>query len=274
MVRIVIPDYFPDSRANKLVDYEMWEATDALDNWLYLRGSDEVAHQFGLLNGDECIPISDQHMRSKNWSHGYRFPQGMSFESHRMANHLKEVLSMTLARNASIDCAIAFDWYKIPPEVQTARWDNTETGELVYRGKYYSPSQAKDRARAALSEKYLLFLQRHPLYSPCKTIITVPGHNADGSSFGETMAREVAGLAGNRLVLTASRNGPRPQAKAGSQPPTADQFNIPTRLTGDVILLDDVYKSGGSMNAVAEAAKRAGASRVFGIAAVRTMRKN
>ncbi|MEY9927987.1 hypothetical protein ABH926_002621 [Catenulispora sp. GP43] len=279
MGRTVIPAYFPDSRANKLLDYQVWEVTGNAtpDNWLYLKGSNEVARQFEVLNGNSCYSIKDRQMRSGNWSHGYHFPQGMNFKNNRMANLLKEVLTMTLVRNASIDCAIAFDWYKIPPEAgtQSEKWDNTETGELVHRGKYYKGvSRAKEMARAALSEKYLLFVQRHPLYAQCETIITVPGHNADGASFGETMAQEVADLADKELVLTKSLHGPRPQAKSGSESPSAEQFHIPISLAGDVIILDDVYKSGGTMNAVAEAAKRAGASRVFGVAAVRTMKRN
>ncbi|MEW2211053.1 hypothetical protein AB0895_01140 [Streptomyces globisporus] len=187
-----------------------------------------------------------------------------------MSELLKGVLSLTT--KSGLNCAIAFDWYKIPPEDESPKWPNTPTGELIYRGKYYTSGATRLAARRELVDKFVKILADHPLYRECKQIVTVPGHKADSQSFGEQLAATVSAKAGKELIQTLSPGGPRPQAKQGT-PQVADaHFAMPIALQGDVIVLDDVYRSGTTMNAVAMAAKRAGARRVLGLAAVRTMR--
>jgi len=53
-----------------------------------------------------------------------------------------------------------------------------------------------------------------------------------------------------------------------------DEFSVPGEVRGhSVLTVDDVIRSGTSMAAVGKAARASGAYRVFGIGAVRTMRR-
>jgi hypothetical protein len=269
LVRIEWPAFVPDGRANRLKGYGITKLVQVTsDRWLYLCGPEEVAQQFRMLGSCREVEVP-QESRSK-YTHVFHFMEPSQDELRAMSDLLKEVL--TLTTKSDLDCAIAFDWYKIPPEDDSPKWPNTETGELIYRGKYYNPGVAQNRARRELVDKFVKILADHPLYRGCAQIVTVPGHKADSQSFGERLAATVAAKAGKTLVETQSPGGPRPQAKEGPSQVTDGHFTMPIPLQGDVIVLDDVYRSGTTMNAVAKAAKRAGAQRVFGLAAVRTMR--
>ncbi|MGW6955007.1 ComF family protein [Streptomyces chartreusis] len=238
------------------------------DRWLYLCGPEEVAQQFRMLGSCQEIEVP-QDSRAQ-YTHAFHFMEPSLEELRIMSELLKEVL--TLTTKSDLDCGIAFDWYKIPPEDESPKWPNTETGELIYRGKYYNPGTAQNRARRELVDKFVKLLEDHPLYRECTQIVTVPGHKADSQSFGERLAATVAAKSGKTLVETRSPGGPRPQAKEGPSQVTEAHFAMPRQLQGNVIVLDDVYRSGTTMNAVAKTAKRAGAQRVLGLAAVRTMR--
>jgi adenine/guanine phosphoribosyltransferase-like PRPP-binding protein len=53
-----------------------------------------------------------------------------------------------------------------------------------------------------------------------------------------------------------------------------DEFIVPTAIRGrSALIVDDVFRSGGSMAAVAKAARTAGAQEIFGICPVRTIRR-
>lgn len=262
--------FMPDSRANRLKDFAIYMPQDGVapDRWLYLCGPDEVAKQFLMLGGCEREAVPEEHADA--WSHRLHFARNFSQSHVAMAMLLKDVLSLTTKQH--LDCAIALDWYKIPPLDNTPRWPNTPSGELVYRAKYYSSGSDKTTARRALIEKYVEILDGHPLYRNCNAIATVPGHMANGASFGETLAADVAKSSGKHLIVTQSPGGPRPAAKETTAPINDGHFRIPFNLRGDVIVLDDVYRSGTTMNAVAKAVRTAGARRALGIAAVRTLR--
>jgi adenine/guanine phosphoribosyltransferase-like PRPP-binding protein len=214
------------------------------------------------------IPVPEA--RSATCTHAFHFPEVHTEILRAMCDLLKGVLSLTI--KSELDCAIAFDWYKIPPENDSPKWPNTPTGELIYRSKYYSPSIERRAARRELVAKYVEILKDHPLYRECAQIVTIPGHKADGNSFGEQLAAVVAEKSQRELVVTQTPGGPRPQAKEGPSQVTASHFAIPEKLAGDVVIIDDVYRSGTTMSAVAQAAKIAGAKRTLGLAAVRTMR--
>jgi predicted amidophosphoribosyltransferase len=76
----------------------------------------------------------------------------------------------------------------------------------------------------------------------------------------------------------ASHQRLRPEAKSLSRGASAalleDQFIVPPEIRGrSALIVDDVFRSGGSMMAVARAAHEAGAREIFGICPARTMRR-
>ncbi|MFF8805014.1 phosphoribosyltransferase [Streptomyces omiyaensis] len=270
MARFIWPIFSPDSRANRITDYTVTRLGGGVtaDRWLYLLGPEEAAEQVRMTG--LCMEIAVPEARSRTFTHAFRFHESNTNALRSMCNLLKEALSLTT--KPDLDCAIAFDWYKIPPENNSPKWPNTPTGELIYRGKYYSSGMERTTARRELAAKYVQILNEHPLYRECTQIVTIPGHKADGNSFGEQLATTVAEKSGKELIPTQSPGGPRPQAKEGPSQVGAEHFAMPKALTGDVIIIDDVYRSGTTMSAVAKTAKMAGANRTLGLAAVRTMR--
>ncbi len=78
------------------------------------------------------------------------------------------------------------------------------------------------------------------------------------------------------MVKVRSKSKFRPEAKNLTAPERAEIFRDEFFITEDicgirVVIVDDVYKSGTSMGAVADAAREVGALTVVGFAAVRTL---
>ncbi|MFB7075775.1 hypothetical protein, partial [Streptomyces sp. NPDC056290] len=88
----------------------------------------------------------------------------------------------------------------------------------------------------------------------------------------EQLARKIAQTVGKQIIQTVPLTGPRPPATEAQTIVSADDFALPQNVSGDIVIIDDVYRSGGTMRAVAGAAKRAGAKQALGLAIVRTMR--
>ncbi|MBO7938917.1 phosphoribosyltransferase [Streptomyces sp. S9] len=181
---------------------------------------------------------------------------------------------LTLVTQPPLDVALVLDWYKIPdPDISSRDWKNTDAGELNSRSKYWRGSpHLQAAAREKIIEQLSHVIQEHPLYRNASCIVTVPGSAADGNSHAEQLARRIAQSTGKRIVETIAVNGSRPPSKETPSTVTGADFALPESVDGGVVVLDDVYRSGTTMKAVAAAAKRAGATRALGLAIVRTMR--
>jgi predicted amidophosphoribosyltransferase len=196
-----------------------------------------------------------------------------------MLDLLKEIVSIPIS--STVDFAAALDWYKTPLEgVDSHAWPNTETGELVYSGKYRYRQQAEPQAVAgrALASRICNTIERHPLLRDAAIILNVPGHDKTRVSFGSRLAATVARDEGLPILKVRARSSFRPQAKDLEGIDLAqmldNQFIVSDEVRGrSVLIVDDFIRSGKSMTAVGEAARKSGAYKVFGIGAVRTMRR-
>ena len=263
--------YQADSRANRIEKHLVTTPKDDPLNprrWLYVRGPVEAMKQIDLLAGQRGVQVPVPGPRSVEFNHRRRFQDGLPQDVAGTVDLLENVLTMRSREH--LDFAVALDWYKVPdPAVEPSEWSNTEVGELVNRSKYR-------KQRPAIREllgKMLEVIELHPLLNRTEYVATVPGHNADGNSFGEALAQVIAGRTGKTVMQTTCPSGPRAQQKEGLAPSPDGLFEMPQTLWGEVLIIDDVYKSGATMNAVALAAREAGADNVYGLAAVRTMRK-
>ncbi|MCO6010573.1 hypothetical protein NE236_37005 [Actinoallomurus purpureus] len=266
--------FVADSRANRVGRFLVAKLAEGDDGtrWLYIFGPTEAGAQIEMVGGSACVAVEPNDQFVADYSHCYRFDEGLPQDVLDLVRLLEEVFSLT--RRSSLDCAIALDWYKKPhPDLDPQQWPNTDVGELVYRAKYYTSNDAKRREAAGeLLRRVVAVVQSHPLYRDAPIIVTVPGHKADGNSVGEGFARAVGRETKKLVVETISVNGARPASKEGASGSLRDAFKMPQTLSGDVIVIDDVYRSGETMSSVALAARRAGAQRVFGLVAVRTLR--
>jgi hypothetical protein len=215
------------------------------------------------------------------WTHVLTSPSRLRPEVGELLNLLQEVI--TLPALSAVDVAVVLDWYKIPVDgVDPYDWDNSVIGDLVNRGKYRFKFRLEDQTiagRELMGRHMMPIIVRHPLLNTVKIVLDIPSHDRRYQlSFGSRMAATVARDIGGIHVRVDSRDEFRPQAKdldpVSRVKVLKDQFSINFDLTGKrVLIVDDVLRSGDSMRFVAAAARKSGAARVFGICAVRTLRR-
>jgi hypothetical protein len=191
---------------------------------------------------------------------------------------LKEIVSVP---SVTVDLLVALDWYKIPQEgVDSYHWPYTETGELVHSGKYRYRQAPRPQAEAgrSLSSRICDVIRRHALLMDASIVLNVPGHDRLRLSFGSRLAATVARDRGVPILRVHAKSQFRAQAKELDRGQLAQvldsEFTVPREVRRhSVLIVDDFIRSGTSMAAVGKAARESGACRVFGIGAVRTMRR-
>jgi hypothetical protein len=198
-----------------------------------------------------------------------------------MATDLADLLSevLTLSRLPDIDLAIALDWYKIPDyDIDSRDWPNTLVGTLVHTGKYSRNPAPIAKAGRMLARRVISAACKHPILSKAEVVVAPPGHDRSYLSFGERLGASVANGLGVPLAKVATRHEFRPPAKElprGVDRTLTGEFSLTEDLTGAAVLIvDDVLRAGTTLSAVGSAAKGAGAARVYGLIAVRTIRSN
>ncbi|HJY59938.1 MAG TPA: phosphoribosyltransferase family protein, partial [Streptosporangiaceae bacterium] len=172
-------------------------------------------------------------------------------------------------------------WYKIPVDgVDSREWPNTEVGDLVNKGKYLykTREEQKDIVGRNLAGRICYVISRHPALNNAEVILNVPGHDWKILSFGPRIAATVAKYRRMLDIRVTARSKFRPEAKSLGRGQSAtlleDQFIVPPEVRGrSALIVDDVFRSGGSMMAVARAAHEAGAREIFGICPTRTMKR-
>jgi predicted amidophosphoribosyltransferase len=121
------------------------------------------------------------------------------------------------------------------------------------------------------------FIAQHPLLSGVDAIAAVPGHDARVLSFGSSLAYAVARERGVGLVRCESTQDYRAPAKHMELIDRAaaleGQFRCPADVPGQrILIVDDVYSTGTTMQETARVLRAAGAVGVSSLTAVRTMR--
>lgn len=266
-----------DSRGNRL---EGW-TTRSSDGGhvLWLRGPSEVVQQVTAL-APEYRLLPDRVTAGSTWTHALRSPNAsVSGPVSALLDLLTEVVCLPGPPN--VDFALALDWYKKPEEgVDPYDWPNTPTAQLVSSGKYRHKNDDDNQSRVGLQLVDLMCgaIERHGILTQSTVVLDIPGHDRTRVSFGSRMASTIARRRAIPMIRVAAKSEFRPEAKnleeSQRQNFLNDQFSVDQRLDGQQVLIaDDVYRSGTSMRAVASAARDAGASKVYGICGVRTMRR-
>jgi hypothetical protein len=194
-------------------------------------------------------------------------------------NLLKSIIS--LPNSTGIKTALALDWYKQPVDGLDAHsWPNTEIAELVSRGKYLYANNNERQTEVGRDVVARLcdVVTRHPLLNQANLVLNVPGHDSSRVSFGSRMADTVAIYLGLEKARVKSRDEFRPASKNMTPKQQAElvsgRFYMERAVRGyTALIVDDVFRSGSSMGETARTAISAGASVVYGVCAVRTMRR-
>jgi hypothetical protein len=265
-----LPPYIESPRGGKLTSYKVKTLSDPMDgDALLLCGPREVAEQILAAHEGSCRKARLTDEAKKTYTHGIRFPGGVTKDVVELADMLTAVVSIPAPKN--VDFAVALDWYYVPDDDQEEGIARTDMGDLINWTKHATHPEYGNsvRSRAKMLRLLVGFIGLHPLYAEASAIIAAPGHKADGQSFGEVLAREVAAKSGIPFVESHGQ-GARPAQKEQKQN-LDDVFTVQGGLSGTVIVVDDVYQSGGSARGAAAAAIRAGATSVVSLAVARTI---
>jgi hypothetical protein len=266
-----------DSRGNRL---ERWDAASAESGHvLRLRGPVEVVEQVQAVAPEYQI-VSVSASTTSEWTHELASPgRTVRHEVRQLLELLREVVSLPSV--PPIRFAIALDWYKLPVDgVESRNWPNTVVGDLVSKGKYLYRIQegSKSRVGRNLAGRVCNAIERHAALNAVEAILNIPGHDSKVVSFGPRLAATVAKYEKLPLLRVSARSEFRPESKSLKTGERAvildDEFTVPPEIRGrSALIIDDVFRSGESMAAVAKAAHKAGAREVFGICPARTMRR-
>ncbi len=151
----------------------------------------------------------------------------------------------------------------------------SELGELVYQLKYKGKSQAAEQIAAAMAE---FFSDKPILVSHIDLVVPMPASTVRAVQPVNSIASKLA----KRLKKPFSEDAVRKTKKTPTLKSLTDLEQRREALDGafeadkaqvngkGVLLVDDLYRSGATANAVALALIAAGASRVYFLAATRT----
>ena len=67
--------------------------------------------------------------------------------------------------------------------------------------------------------------------------------------------------------------GERPEQKEAAERDLSEEFTLSQRINERILIIDDVFHTGATLDAAAKAARRAGAPEVITLTAARTLRK-
>lgn len=183
-----------------------------------------------------------------------------------------DVLTRSLTVEDSLDESHALAYHQDEDE-KTGKLTRSPIGRLVNEAKY----RTKRAPRERIGEAVIEFIQAHPRYARASMIASVPSHGQG----------KVAGLSG-RLVQQVAESLlltpigiARQQEKAPQKdiPDEDRQVGVRKRLANQrgsmhvnddlrdeaVVVLDDLYGSGATMQEAARALKAAGATEVLGL---------
>ncbi|MGE2689012.1 ComF family protein [Mycolicibacterium pulveris] len=186
--------------------------------------------------------------------------------------------ALTLPCGDSVDFAIALDWFNMV--VDGAVGDLTRLADHVHRAKHlYTPLgdiENVKQAGGAVADEIAGFVGQHPILKNVDAIASPPGHDPNVLSFGSRLAAGVAqrrNIPHVRCASTPTRRPPvRSYAFAARAGILGGQFRCPDDVFARrILIVDDVYASGATVQETARALRAAGASQVASIAAIRTM---
>ena len=159
----------------------------------------------------------------------------------------------------------------------------TEIGELVYSAKPYERAvTASYRANAAkLAEQMAGFTQQHPSYYRSSVVISVPARAGKSFDLPTELAHQVAGACmktdGTAFVRKVRQTRPAKDCQTIQE--KIDNVRgafevVPGAIVQDrdILLVDDIYQAGFTLNEVGKVLFEAGARSVFGLIATKTGR--
>ena len=162
---------------------------------------------------------------------------------------------------------------------EDGNWERTDLGQKVDRVRNPN-AQISDVWRAKEAKKiaalYCDWVELHPAYAQCDLVVPAPAHDPSKTfQLPVEIACHIARTHDIRLCLLSTTARSSHQNLEEHQLPTvkevADSITAPAEVYGrTVFLIDDVYRSGRTIEGTAQALRAAGASRIYTLTATKT----
>jgi len=271
---VTTPRYRPDRRGKHL---EAWRLAPSDSAWfLEYRGIPATTdHVLGVLPRAKSVGTLKH---DAEWPYRIRMDFEPERSLHDFLDFLREVLVIQIEQQGYLDAAIALDFYRRPVEEGSSETVHTETGALIGKIKDYTPATEEEwnRAGQALCDSLSDVVVRHEWFNEATHILPVPGHTRAKRSVSGILGTLLSHELGISLTTVEAKSEDRKPAKnmtPEERKALLHEFVVKEDLEGrTVLVLDDVYHTGCTMAGVANAAKRAGATTVLGLAAARNLR--
>ena len=160
----------------------------------------------------------------------------------------------------------------------TDTWMYSDIGKLVQAAKSYHRDWSPGDQRLAdkLAREMLNWIRGMPLYADADMIVAAPSTNQNKEyDLPGLIAEYISSqTAKRRAEILSSQTSPQKGLKQ-SEKASAEELAQYYRVRGDVrnrsvIIIDDLYESGGTVGGVANALRRAGARRILSLTATKT----
>lgn len=162
--------------------------------------------------------------------------------------------------------------------VRSDTWMYSDIGKLVQAAKSYDRDRSPgDRQLAGkLARKMLNWIQGMPLYAEADVIVAAPSTNRNKEyDLPDMIAKYISSQTAKRRIKVISSQTSPQKGLMQSEKASAEELARYYRVSGNVrhrsvIIIDDVYESGGTVGGVANALRRAGARRILSLTATKT----
>jgi predicted amidophosphoribosyltransferase len=166
-----------------------------------------------------------------------------------------------------LSVAVALTQYSEPPDTEAGRhrFSRTQIGTVLHDAKYgLLREHAREAAQATLTGLLIAAVNADEHLRGAAAIVAVPGSTHD---FAQVLADDVGIGLGLPVVVARRRSVGGHPAKWRT---AKRDYEVPDRLDGPVLVIDDFFRSGTTMRAVAFAALQAGATDCRGLVVAHT----
>lgn len=190
---------------------------------------------------------------------------------------LLTVLTKALTVRDTCDISHCLDFYRYPIETAETpeEWPYTAIGGSLYRAKYWSDKSEASRVQWELVD----FAVRHPALARSGVVAPIPPSSGHGNrpDWPPVWAGAVADALGARVLALRRTRDTRPQKgiedrdeRAGNQ--RASMAADPAMRGHTVLVIDDLYMQGDTMEEAVRAVREVGATAVFGLCVAKTVK--
>jgi hypothetical protein len=244
-----------------------WQVGATGPQRLYLRCRNEVAEQVEATLGSILRPrLKVPPEEWDEWTHRYPMTREMTPDQSAFLDAMRRAL--TFRNSAPASLIVALDQYQDPSTHEDPMlWAKTPLGRLVHEGKYGGSVASLQRLAAEVA----WFAKVHGTLRLSDVVVAVPSHSP--RRFSERLAAQVAVLMEIPAVsVTDDLREPVKDTDPSTRIAPTFAFERSSIEGGEVLVIDDLIRSGESVRGLVRDLDAAGAEAIRVLAAVKTMR--